>query len=65
MSRPAWIYSSSLRLKRLTSRRDEAIGVVGLEKVEQYERYLAALVREFEHGHANLYRLTFQRVDGR
>lgn len=51
-------------LSRLTSRREEAIGLVGREKYEHYKRYLSASVREFEHGHANLYRITFQRVDG-
>jgi cyclopropane-fatty-acyl-phospholipid synthase len=51
-------------LNRLASRRDEAIAFVGRQKCEQYERYLAASVRQFEHGHANLYRLTLQRVDG-
>jgi cyclopropane-fatty-acyl-phospholipid synthase len=50
-------------LKRLESRREEAIGLVGGEKCEQYERYLTASSRQFEHGHANLYRITLQRVD--
>lgn len=50
-------------LGRLRSRREEAVALVGDDKYEQFERYLAASVRQFEHGHANLYRLTLRRAD--
>jgi cyclopropane-fatty-acyl-phospholipid synthase len=50
-------------LNRLESCRSQAVGLVGREKCEQYERYLMASSRQFEHGHANLYRVTLQRVD--
>ncbi|WP_036528781.1 cyclopropane-fatty-acyl-phospholipid synthase family protein [Nocardia sp. CNY236] len=49
-------------LQRLHENREQAIALVGQERCDQFERYLAASVRQFEHGHANLYRLTLNRV---
>jgi cyclopropane-fatty-acyl-phospholipid synthase len=49
-------------LERLQANKAQAAEVTGLEKVEVYERYLAASVRQFELGHANLYRISLRRV---
>nr|WP_254925403.1 MULTISPECIES: cyclopropane-fatty-acyl-phospholipid synthase family protein [unclassified Rhodococcus (in: high G+C Gram-positive bacteria)] len=50
-------------LDRLNAKKQEAIDLVGIEKFENYSRYLAASTRQFEVGHANLYRLVLKRVD--
>jgi cyclopropane-fatty-acyl-phospholipid synthase len=49
-------------LERLQANRTEAVEISGHEKVEVYERYLAASVRQFRLGHANLYRFSFRRL---
>jgi cyclopropane-fatty-acyl-phospholipid synthase len=49
-------------LETLQANKAQAAEVTGLEKVEVYERYLAASVRQFELGHANLYRISLRRV---
>jgi cyclopropane-fatty-acyl-phospholipid synthase len=49
-------------LEKLRANRAEATAIAGPEKVEHFERYLEASVRQFQIGHANLYRLSFVRV---
>lgn len=49
-------------LERLQVNRAEAAEITGPEKVEIYETYLKAAIRQFELGHANLYRLSLRRV---
>jgi cyclopropane-fatty-acyl-phospholipid synthase len=49
-------------LERLRANKAQAAEVAGLEKVEVYERYLAASERQFRLGHANLYRISLWRV---
>jgi cyclopropane-fatty-acyl-phospholipid synthase len=49
-------------LERLQVNRTEAGEVTGPEKVEVYERYLKASIRQFRLGHANLYRISLCRV---
>lgn len=49
-------------LDRLQANMDEAVEITGREKAEAYETYLKACVRQFEQGHANLYRLSLRRV---
>ncbi len=49
-------------LERLRANRADAAAATGPEKVEIYERYLEASIRQFQLGHANLYRLSFVRV---
>jgi cyclopropane-fatty-acyl-phospholipid synthase len=49
-------------LERLQVNRTEAGEITGPEKVEVYERYLKASIRQFRLGHANLYRISLCRV---
>ena len=49
-------------LDRLHSNRNEAVQIVGEEKVAVYERYLEASVRQFRLEHTNLYRISLRRV---
>jgi cyclopropane-fatty-acyl-phospholipid synthase len=49
-------------LEKLQANRAQAAEVTGVEKVEVYERYLAASERQFRLGHANLYRISLRRV---
>jgi cyclopropane-fatty-acyl-phospholipid synthase len=50
-------------LERMRARESQAVSLVGEEKYGQYLRYLGACVRQFELGHANLYRLILRRAD--
>jgi cyclopropane-fatty-acyl-phospholipid synthase len=50
-------------LSRLRARESQAVSLVGEQKYGQYVRYLGACVRQFELGHANLYRLILRRAD--
>jgi cyclopropane-fatty-acyl-phospholipid synthase len=50
-------------LNRLRARESQAVPLVGEQKYTQYVRYLGACVRQFELGHANLYRLVLRRTD--
>jgi cyclopropane-fatty-acyl-phospholipid synthase len=50
-------------LDRLRARESQAVSLVGEQKYSQYVRYLEASVRQFELGHANLYRLILQRAE--
>jgi cyclopropane-fatty-acyl-phospholipid synthase len=49
-------------LDRLQGNRNEAVQIVGEEKVSVYERYLEASVRQFQLEHTNLYRIALRRV---
>jgi cyclopropane-fatty-acyl-phospholipid synthase len=49
-------------LERLQANRTEAALITSPEKVEVYERYLEASIRQFRLGHANLYRISLCRV---
>jgi cyclopropane-fatty-acyl-phospholipid synthase len=49
-------------LARLEANRTKAVEIAGSEKVEVYETYLKASARQFQLGHANLYRLSLTRV---
>jgi cyclopropane-fatty-acyl-phospholipid synthase len=49
-------------LERLQANRTQAAEVTGPEKVEVYETYLEASIRQFQLGHANLYRISLSRV---
>ena len=49
-------------LERLQANRTEAGEITGPEKVEVYETYLKASIRQFGLGHANLYRISLWRV---
>jgi cyclopropane-fatty-acyl-phospholipid synthase len=49
-------------LERLQANRTQAAEVTGPEKVEVYEMYLEASIRQFQLGHANLYRISLSRV---
>ncbi|MDT5244127.1 MAG: cyclopropane-fatty-acyl-phospholipid synthase, partial [Mycobacterium sp.] len=49
-------------LERLQANRTEAGEITGPEKVEVYERYLKASMRQFRLGHANLYRISLFRM---
>jgi cyclopropane-fatty-acyl-phospholipid synthase len=49
-------------LERLQANRTQAAEVTGPEKVEAYETYLKASIRQFRLGHANLYRISLWRV---
>jgi cyclopropane-fatty-acyl-phospholipid synthase len=49
-------------LERLQANRTEAGEITGPEKVEVYERYLKASMRQFWLGHANLYRISLFRM---
>jgi cyclopropane-fatty-acyl-phospholipid synthase len=49
-------------LERLQENRTQAAEVAGPEKVEVYETYLKASIRQFQLGHANLYRISLSRV---
>jgi cyclopropane-fatty-acyl-phospholipid synthase len=49
-------------LERLQANRTQAAEVTGPEKVEVYETYLKASIRQFRLGHANLYRISLWRV---
>ena len=49
-------------LERLRANWAEATEITGPEKVAVYERYLEASRRQFEIGHANLYRISLRRV---
>jgi cyclopropane-fatty-acyl-phospholipid synthase len=49
-------------LERLQANRIEAGEVTDPEKVEVYETYLKASMRQFRLGHANLYRISLWRV---
>jgi cyclopropane-fatty-acyl-phospholipid synthase len=49
-------------LERLRVNRTEAALLTSPEKVEVYERYLEASIRQFRLGHANLYRISLSRV---
>jgi cyclopropane-fatty-acyl-phospholipid synthase len=52
-------------LDRLMSRRDEAVGLVGEDTVEHYQRYLRNSARNFDSGLLMLLRLGLRRVDER
>jgi cyclopropane-fatty-acyl-phospholipid synthase len=49
-------------LERLQANRTQAAEVTGPETVEAYETYLKASIRQFQLGHANLYRISLWRV---
>jgi cyclopropane-fatty-acyl-phospholipid synthase len=49
-------------LERLQANRKKAVEIAGLEKVEVYENYLKASIRQFRLGHANLYRISLCRA---
>jgi cyclopropane-fatty-acyl-phospholipid synthase len=49
-------------LERLQANRAKATEIAGPEKVEIYQTYLKASIRQFRLGHANLYRLSLVRV---
>jgi cyclopropane-fatty-acyl-phospholipid synthase len=49
-------------LERLQANRTQAAEVTGPEKLEVYETYLKASIRQFRLGHANLYRISLWRV---
>ena len=49
-------------LQRLQANRFEAAEITSPEKVEVYETYLKASIRQFRLGHANLYRISLCRV---
>lgn len=49
-------------LDKLQANMAEAVEITGREKAEAYETYLKACIRQFELGHANLYRLSLRRV---
>ena len=49
-------------LERLQANRTKAVEIAGPEKVEVYETYLKASIRQFRLGHANLYRISLCRV---
>lgn len=49
-------------LERLQANRTQAAELAGPEKVEAYETYLKASIRQFRLGHANLYRISLWRV---
>jgi cyclopropane-fatty-acyl-phospholipid synthase len=49
-------------LERLQANRTKAVEIVGREKVEVYETYLKASIRQFRLGHANLYRISLRRA---
>jgi cyclopropane-fatty-acyl-phospholipid synthase len=49
-------------LERLHANRARAAEIAGPEKVDVYERYLKASIRQFRLGHANLYRISLRRV---
>jgi len=49
-------------LERLQANRAQAVEVTGPEKVEAFETYLEASIRQFRLGHANLYRISLWRV---
>ena len=49
-------------LERLQANRAEAAEIAGPEKVEAYEKYLKASIRQFRLGHTNLYRISLCRV---
>ena len=49
-------------LERLQAHRTQAAEVTGPEKLEVYETYLKASIRQFRLGHANLYRISLWRV---
>lgn len=49
-------------LEKLQAKRAEATALTSPEKVETYERYLEASIRQFRLGHANLYRISLCRV---
>jgi cyclopropane-fatty-acyl-phospholipid synthase len=49
-------------LERLQANRAQAAELTGPEKVEAYETYLKASIRQFRLGHANLYRISLWRV---
>ena len=49
-------------LERLKANWAEAVEIAGPEKVEAYEKYLKASIRQFRLGHANLYRISLCRV---
>jgi cyclopropane-fatty-acyl-phospholipid synthase len=49
-------------LERLQAKRAQAVEVTGPEKVEAFETYLEASIRQFRLGHANLYRISLWRV---
>ena len=49
-------------LERLQANRTEAGEITDPEKVEVYETYLKASIRQFGLGHANLYRISLWRV---
>jgi cyclopropane-fatty-acyl-phospholipid synthase len=49
-------------LERLRANRTQAAELAGPEKVEAYETYLKASIRQFRLGHANLYRISLWRV---
>lgn len=49
-------------LEKLQANRDAAVALTSPEKVEIYETYLRASIRQFEIGHANLYRFSLVRL---
>lgn len=60
-------YARTLRIwmDRLKKRRREAVGLVGEEVVERYERYLRYSFMGFQTGNLDLYRITLRRLDPR
>ncbi|MGH3563445.1 MAG: class I SAM-dependent methyltransferase, partial [Mycobacterium sp.] len=60
--REHYTHTCSAWLERLRSNWAEAVKVTGPEKVEIYQRYLEASIRQFQLGHANLYRISLSRV---
>lgn len=49
-------------LERLRANKTKAVEIAGCDKVEAYETYLKASIRQFRLGHANLYRISLCRA---
>jgi cyclopropane-fatty-acyl-phospholipid synthase len=49
-------------LEKLRTNWTKAVDIVGQEKAEVYVRYLEASIRQFQLGHANLYRISLRRI---
>lgn len=60
-------YAHTMRewLGRLRARRDQAVELIGAEKVDVFERYLGLMVVAFHTGTMNLARIGFRRIDAR
>lgn len=60
--REHYALTCSAWLERLQENRTQAAEIADPEKVEVYETYLKASIRQFQLGHANLYRISLSRV---